>query len=160
MPHDQTTSLSKPVASRRRLKPLAVFGCFALVLLGGILALLVRPETEQSQATTSIPGYHIMVSERLEDWNSYYVTTFEVIRNDGWTYAWTIDSAANRGQGSPCGQLSIERVAAKIYFRCINEQLTAATPYVDSERRVVFFGRNWADEGETSITDLPFHPPR
>jgi hypothetical protein len=68
-----------------------------LLLCICLVAFILIPD--QTEATTTIPGYRITVIQRNEDFGSYYVTYFEVVRDDGWHHGGMIDSTTpGRGE--------------------------------------------------------------
>ena len=129
---------------------------FLLIVLSACFyGFLLIPD--ELHATITVPGYQITVSQSNEDWGAYYVTHLDILRSDGWQYGTMIDSTTPRH--GECTEITTHRTGSTIYFRCDNEPISVSTPYVDTERRVLYFGRNLRDDGEKPLDEIPFSPP-
>jgi hypothetical protein len=147
---------SQPTTTRRWMTIGALLVFLPIVMCTCFYGFMLIPD--EIHATTTLPGYQITVSQRNEDWGAYYVTYLNILRDDGWQYSSMIDSTTPRH--GECTELTTYRISSMIYFRCDNEPISASTPYVDIERRVIYLGRNWRDDGEKPLVDIAFHPPK
>jgi hypothetical protein len=105
------------------------------------------------QIGVSIPNYRI---EYAQQWGAdFYVTYYEVTRQDGRRAFFVID-----GDASKCWTLATQEVRTRVYFLCNEDVIGDRTSYFDAEQLLLYAG--WAGCArhldELSFRDYPTNP--